>query len=66
MNRTKGNKMDRDEMIDFLVQLDYNYIMESANGPEYLDSILKFGNKGYFSMSTADLKEEVEQRKAMS
>lgn len=57
-------EMSLDEMIDFLVESDYKYIMECANGPEYLDSILKFGAKGYFNMSLAELKVEVEQRKA--
>lgn len=58
--------MSLDEMIDFLVESDYKYIMECANGPELLDSILKFGTKGYFNMSLAELKMEVEQRKAMA
>lgn len=58
--------MSLDEMIDFLVESDYNYIMECANGPEYLDSILKFGAKGYFNMTLEELRVEVAQRQAIA
>ena len=55
--------MDRDEMIDFLVDSDYRYIMECANGPELLDSYLKFGFKGYFNYTDAELIAEYNERK---
>jgi hypothetical protein len=57
--------MTRDEMIDFLIEEDYNYIMECANGPELLDSYLKFGFKGYFNFTDAELVAEVNERNAM-
>lgn len=55
--------MDRDDMIDFLVDSDYRYIMECANGPELLDSYLKFGFKGYFNYTDAELIAEYNERK---
>ncbi len=57
--------MTRDEKIDFLVEEDYNYIMECANGPELLDSYLKFGFKGYFEFTDAELDAEIKEREAM-
>ena len=35
--------MDREEMVDFLIDSDFRYIMECANGPELLDSYLGHG-----------------------
>ena len=57
--------MDREEMIDFLIESDYNYIMECANGPELLDSYLGFGFKGYRNYTDAELVAEYSQRKEM-
>lgn len=57
--------MTRDEMVDYLIDGDYNYIMECANGPELLDSYLKFGFKGYFNYTDAELEAEIKERKAM-
>mgnify|MGYP003345663885 CR=1 FL=1 len=56
---------DRDGMIDYLLDADFAYIMDFANGPEYLDSLLKFGNKGYFNMTDEELSMEYNQRKEM-
>jgi hypothetical protein len=55
--------MDREEMIDFLIDSDFRYIMECANGPELLDSYLGFGFKGYRNFTDAELAAEYEQRK---
>ena len=55
--------MDREDMIAYLVESDYRYIMECANGPELLDSYLDFGFKGYRNFTDAELREEVAQRK---
>ena len=55
--------MDRDEMIDYLVDSDYRYVMECANGPELLDSYIKFGFKGYFNYTDEELRAEYAQRK---
>ena len=55
--------MDREEMVDFLIDSDFRYIMECANGPELLDSYLGFGFKGYRNFTDAELIAEVAQRK---
>ena len=55
--------MDREDMIAYLVDSDYRYIMECANGPELLDSYLDFGFKGYRNFTDKELQEEVAQRK---
>lgn len=55
--------MDREEMIAYLVESDYRYIMECANGPELLDSYLDFGFKGYRNFTDDELRYEVAERK---
>jgi hypothetical protein len=55
--------MDREEMIDYLIDSDFRYIMECANGPELLDSYLGFGFKGYQNFTDDELRYEVAQRK---
>ena len=57
--------MTRDEKIDFLVNSDYTYIMENCNGPELLDSYLKFGFKGYFVFTDKELHDELVSRRAI-
>lgn len=57
--------MDREEMIDYLIDSDFKYIMECANGPELLDSYLGHGFKGYHNFTDAELIAEVAQRKEM-
>lgn len=58
--------MDREEMIDFLIDSDFTYIMECANGPELLDSYLGFGFKGYRNFTDDELRYEVAQREEMN
>ena len=58
--------MDREEMIDFLIDSDFRYIMECANGPELLDSYLGFGFKGYQNFTDDELRYEVAQREEMN
>ena len=55
--------MDREEMIAFLVDSDYHYIMQADGGLELLDSYLSFGFKGYQNFTDAELIAEVSQRK---
>lgn len=55
----------REELVDYLVNSDYHYIMENCNGPELLDSYLKFGFKGYTNFTLAELETEFAQRKEM-
>ena len=57
--------MDREDMIAYLVDSDFKYIMECANGPELLDSYLDFGFKGYRNYTDDELVAEVAERKAI-
>lgn len=57
--------MDREEMIDYLIDSDFKYIMECANGPELLDSYLGFGFKGYRNFTDDELRYEVREREEM-
>ena len=58
--------MDREEMIDYLIDSDFKYIMECANGPELLDSYLGFGFKGYRNFTGDELRYEVREREEMT
>jgi hypothetical protein len=55
--------MDRNEMIHFLCESDFRYIMECANGPELLDSYIQWGFKGYENYTDEELRVEYAQRK---
>ena len=58
--------MTRDEMIEFLIDTDFNYIMDyTGNGAELLDSYLRNGFKGYAAYTEEELIAEVAQRKEM-
>jgi hypothetical protein len=57
--------MTRDEMIEFLSDSDYDYIMQTDGGIELLRSYIEDGFKGYSNYSDEELKLEVEQRKEM-
>ncbi len=57
--------MTRDEMIDFLIDSDYDYIMQEDGGLELLRDILDTGHKGYRHYLDAELRVEVEQRQLM-
>ena len=56
--------MTRDEMIDYLIDSDFKYIME-GDGLELLNSYLEFGFKGYVSFTDEELAAEVKERKAI-
>jgi hypothetical protein len=58
--------MTREEMIDFLVDSDYNYIMQEDGGVELLRDMLDMGHKGYRHMLDSELEVEVLQRKLMA
>lgn len=55
--------MTRDEMIDYLEEDDFQYIMDS--GAEMLRTILQYGFRGYFDYTDQELKLEVNERKAL-
>ena len=52
---------DREQAIQKLVNLDYEYIM-SGDGGEILDSYLMFCFKGYYEFTDEELMAEVDQR----
>lgn len=59
--------MTRDEMIDYLADSDFDYIMDGDGlGAELLDSYLRNGFKGYEAYTDAELKTEYEQRKEIN
>jgi hypothetical protein len=57
--------MDRDEIIEYLIDSDFKYIMECDGGPELLDSYLGLGFKGYRNFTDEELAAEYAQRKEM-
>ena len=57
--------MDREALIEYLIDSDFKYIMENSNGPELLDSYLGFGFKGYNSFTDSELLYEYNERKWM-
>jgi hypothetical protein len=56
---------DRDEAEQFLVDEDFDYIMQTDNGLELLRDYLLLGFKGYANFTDAELVSEVKERKAM-
>jgi hypothetical protein len=57
--------MDREEMIDFLSNSDYDYIMQTDSGIELLRSYIEDGFKGYSNFTDEELVAEVKQREWM-
>jgi hypothetical protein len=53
---------ERDEMEEFLVDDDYQYIMHRDSGLEYLRDLLSTGFVGYCKFSDQELITEVKQR----
>ena len=56
---------DREEAEQFLVEDDYQYIMQRDSGLEYLRDLLLIGFKGYCDYTDAELIAELKQRKQM-
>jgi hypothetical protein len=56
---------NRDEAEQFLVDEDFDYIMQTDNGLELLRDYLLLGFKGYANFTDAELVSEVKERKAM-
>ena len=56
---------DRDGAEQFLVEDDYQYIMQTDSGLEFLRDILLIGCKGYCDYTDAELIAELKQRKQM-
>jgi hypothetical protein len=58
--------MDREEMIDYLSDSDFDYIQNgSGGGLELLRSYIEDGFKGYGNFTDEELTAEVSQRKEM-
>jgi hypothetical protein len=56
---------NRDEAEQFLVDEDFDYIMQTDNGLELLRDYLLLGFKGYANFTDAELVAEIKERKAM-
>jgi hypothetical protein len=56
---------NRDEAEQFLVDEDFDYIMQTDNGLELLRDYLLLGFKGYANFTDAELEAEIKERKAM-
>jgi hypothetical protein len=61
----EAKAFDRDEAEQFLVEDDYQYVMQSDSGLEYLRDLLLIGFKGYCDYTDAELIAEIKQREAM-
>jgi hypothetical protein len=58
--------MTREEMEEFLVDNDFDYIMQTDNGLELLRDYLALGFKGYMNFTDAELISEIKERKEMN
>ena len=54
--------MTRDEKEQFLVDDDFDYIMQTDNGLELLRDYLSIGFKGYANFTDAELDAEINER----
>jgi hypothetical protein len=61
----EAKAFDRDEAEQFLVEDDYQYIMQTDSGLEYLRDLLLIGFKGYCDYTDEELRTELKQREAM-
>jgi hypothetical protein len=61
----EAKAFDRDEAEQFLVEDDYQYVMQTDSGLEYLRDLLLIGFKGYCDYTDAELIAELKQREAM-
>jgi hypothetical protein len=57
--------MTRDEKEQFLVDDDFDYIMQTDNGLELLRDYLSQGFTGYMNFTDAELDAEIKERKQM-
>jgi hypothetical protein len=59
------DEADREELVAYLTDSDYDYIMNEDGGLELLESYLRSGFKGYDSFTDAELVTEYKQREEM-
>lgn len=57
--------MTRDEKEQFLVDNDFDYIMQTDSGLELLRDYLALGFKGYMNFTDEELDAEIRERKQM-
>lgn len=57
--------MTRDEQEQFLVDNDFDYIMQTDNGLELLRDYLALGFKGYMNFTDEELAAEIRERQQM-
>jgi len=57
--------MDREQMIDYLSDSDFEYVMNEDGGPELLRAYIEDGFKGYANFTDEELVAEVKERKWM-
>ena len=55
-------KMNRDQMIEWLVDNDADYVLQTSGGLEWLRWTLTTGFEGYENMTDAQLREEILER----
>jgi hypothetical protein len=64
-NSLEQELTDREAMIEYLSDSDFNYIFQQDPGLELLRSYLEDGFKGYNNFTDAELVAEVKERKWM-
>ena len=64
-NRLEQVLDDREQMIEYLSDSDYNYIMQTDGGVELLRSYIEDGFVGYSKFTDEELIAEVKERKWM-
>ena len=63
--RLESELSDREAMIEYLSNSDYDYIMQTDSGIELLRSYIEDGFKGYSNFTDEELIAEVKERKWM-
>ena len=61
----EAKAFDREEAEQFLVDDDFDYIMQTDNGLELLRDYLALGFKGYMNFTDAELVAEIKERNEM-
>jgi hypothetical protein len=65
-NRLEAEAFDREEAEQFLVDNDFEYIMQTDNGLELLRDYLALGFKGYMNFTDEELQTEIKERKEIT
>jgi len=57
--------MRREQIIDYLVEADMDYLLRGDPDQETLESFLRFGHRGYHNYTDAELVSECHRRQIM-